>query len=68
MGTPLPPYCTKRELADRFRRSVRSIERDISAGRFRAIKVGGRVLIPREEVLLFEHQLMADRIIADARA
>lgn len=55
----LPPFVTKAELSRRYRRSVRSIERDIAAGRFKTVQVGGRVLIPRSEVLLFEHRLVA---------
>lgn len=57
--TELPPFLTKAEVARRYQRSVRSVERDIVAGRYKTIQVGGRVLIPRSEVLLFEHRLTA---------
>ena len=59
MATELPPYLTKDEVAARYRRSVRSVERDIAAGRFSAVRVGGRTLVPRTEILLNDHHLSA---------
>lgn len=56
----LPEFLTRAELARRWRARVRTIERRIKDGVVRPVRAvaGGRVLIPRVEVLLAEHTML----------
>ena len=41
---------SRRETADAVGLSLSVVQREINAGRMRAIRVGGRILVPREAI------------------
>ncbi|MCQ3950063.1 MAG: hypothetical protein DPW14_09605 [Planctomycetes bacterium] len=50
----LPALLTREELAARWKKHVCSVDRMISSGALKAIRVGGAVRIPRAEVARIE--------------
>jgi excisionase family DNA binding protein len=50
-------YYTLKEVAERFRKTPRTVRRWIDEGRLEGVKVRGRILIPKEALQSLEHPL-----------